>query len=80
MSKKNGRFTVEIVSELQSLVSKQPRATTIIEEDTTCYPYCALPENFFDFALARDSLNKETKLLSIDSWDGREILNVVRKH
>lgn len=46
-----------------------------VEEDV---PYCALPANFFAFAL-REKRPAGTSLLTIDSWDGREILSVLRR-
>ncbi len=82
MTKSKDKFTVEIVSGLQSITTARPlRPTTFIEDEDGTYPYayCALPENFFDFALSQDPMNKETTLLAIDSWDGREILSVIRK-
>lgn len=43
----------------------------------TNYAHCVLPENFFDFGTSRGE--RETQLLSIESWDGRQIMTVERK-
>lgn len=52
---------------------------TRIEECDGWNPQCILPENYFDLALNRTGTRDLTPL-SINSWDGREILSVVRKH
>ncbi len=79
MVKKINKTSKEMANTIPKARVQEPRPTLFIEDDMTSPPYCALPENFFDFALAREALNKETALLSIDRWDGREILSVIRK-
>ena len=39
------------------------------------YPYCYLPEDYFR-RLARRGANPNRRLLSVSTWDGREILSV----
>ena len=76
--KSEGQRKVEtIITEIdagQGLVSE----TTIAEVESV-NPHCLLPANYFEFAIATGGISPQRRL-SINSWDGREILSVARKH
>ena len=77
MTKSSDRL--KIIKDDESTISVELSPTRIIEESEEVYPSCMLPEQFFQFALAQQEEGKKTSLLSIGSWDGREILSVVKK-
>ena len=41
-------------------------------------PHCILPSQYFEEILASDGSTHKKKMLSISSWDGREIFTLER--
>lgn len=71
-------FTRAFEVEVEKTSTSIEEAAYEFQQSANDGPYCALPNNFFAFAL-RDKRDKGTRLLTIDSWDGREILSVLRR-
>lgn len=46
-------------------------------EDDEWVPHCVIPEHYFEFTLGGSAPRTS---LSINTWDGREIMSVVRRH
>lgn len=76
--KKEKTTTRTLITDLHSGTSIF--SETRIEERDDWNPHCVLPENYFDFALAREGVHVDGVPLSINSWDGREIMSVIRRH
>jgi len=66
-----------MTKQAHSKETEEQLETSIVVEDDVEYPhpYCVIPRDYFARALQR-SLEKKRKLLTIHTWDGREILSV----
>ena len=65
-----------LVSDIASSNSVDRRS---VESDADEYPYCALKPDYFAFALSRMERGITESAFSVQSWDNRTIVEVLRK-
>jgi len=78
MSAKNKIKSKKISSHLASKIIVEREKMELIEGES--YPYCRLPEGFFETVTKRlsslGSKGSQRTLFSVRTWDGRKILSV----